>query len=289
MTASPSLATARIEQVGTPKEVYERPATRLAASFIGETNFFSGHATGQETGRTRITAEGGSLGCREHAPMPTGTPVAVAVRPERVTISPAGFGPPGLHGTLTEFIYFGSTRKAVVRLGDGQDGMSPMAADAIETRGLSVGQAVTLAWDGTQGTAFGSTEAADQVLWSRRAWRTRTGTVVRSWAILWNYRGSTNVVGLVWHKYVSVDPGHAWFRTWLAPLAVTPWGVSIITLQASCPDNPAVSARRIVRKSPSMVSRSASSTWAPMFNAATTRPSNLQTGTATERKPCSAS
>ena len=32
----------RVEQIGTPEDLYERPATRFVASFIGETNFFPG-------------------------------------------------------------------------------------------------------------------------------------------------------------------------------------------------------------------------------------------------------
>jgi putative spermidine/putrescine transport system ATP-binding protein len=148
----------RIEQVGTPEEIYERPATRFVASFIGETNFFAGPATGQEAGCTRIMLKEGSLGCRAHAPRPAGTPTVIAVRPERVTVSKAGVGTPGLDGTLIDVIYLGTTRKAVIRLADGQEGTALLGADAMETSGLSVGQSVTLAWDAAHGTAFTTTE-----------------------------------------------------------------------------------------------------------------------------------
>ncbi len=145
----------RIEQVGTPEEVYERPATRFVASFIGETNFFAGHA--HRSGTAVLGSDGSALGCRIAAPVPAGTPVVIAVRPERIMVSRADVapGPPsGLRGTLVDVIYLGNTRKAVIRLDDGQAATALMGADAMETGGLHLGQAVTLAWDAAHGTAF---------------------------------------------------------------------------------------------------------------------------------------
>ena len=147
----------RIEQVGTPEEIYERPATRFVAAFIGETNFFAGHAVGTDKGRTMISGQGahaGMLGCREHAPMPAGTPVVIAVRPERLTLSIANAANSGLRGTLVDVIYLGTTRRAIIRLDDGQDATALLGADAMETSGLRLGQAVALAWNAAHGTVF---------------------------------------------------------------------------------------------------------------------------------------
>ena len=137
----------RIEQVGTPSDIYERPATRFVASFIGETNIFAAHSAGRTT-----TAQGAALGSRDHEPMPAGTRSVIAVRPERIIINPAGAA--GLPGILIDVIYLGTTRKAVIRLDGGQQAAALMGADAMEAGGLSLGQPVTLAWDAAHGTAF---------------------------------------------------------------------------------------------------------------------------------------
>ena len=42
---------ARLEQVGTPFKIYERPRTRFVADFIGATNFFGGRVVGGESGQ----------------------------------------------------------------------------------------------------------------------------------------------------------------------------------------------------------------------------------------------
>ena len=158
----------RVEQVGTPEEVYERPATRFVALFVGETNIFAGLSLRQDAGRAGVTAlgtQGSVLGCREHAPVPAGTPVVIAVRPERIILKRAELAPLAaahgtaseLRGTIVDVIYLGSMRKAIVRLDDGQDATALMGADAMETSGLHIGQSVRLAWDAAHGTAFAST------------------------------------------------------------------------------------------------------------------------------------
>jgi len=77
-----------IEQLATPQEIYDQPATEFVAQFIGDTNF--------------IDAEGGR----------------VAVRPERVRLGAAGNG---LHATVITRMIIGATVQWVVRLDDGQE------------------------------------------------------------------------------------------------------------------------------------------------------------------------
>ena len=148
----------RIEQVGTPEEIYERPATRFVASFVGETNFFAGQAREATSGHSRIMGSGVQLQHRPSAALPAGTPAVVAVRPERIVVSRVESDPtgpdPAMSGTLVDVIYLGNTRKAVVRLGDGQTVTALMGADAMETSGLTIGQTVTLTWDPAHGTVF---------------------------------------------------------------------------------------------------------------------------------------
>ncbi|WP_336991962.1 ABC transporter ATP-binding protein [Leucobacter sp. VD1] len=72
----------RIEQVGTPEELYEHPATLFVARFIGESNAVAGETIGGEfvgAAGVRLTAHGVADG-----------PAVAIVRPERVRVLPAG-------------------------------------------------------------------------------------------------------------------------------------------------------------------------------------------------------
>ena len=78
-------------QVGTPKEIYERPETHFVADFIGETNFIPGTLLGQgEDGYGRVKlADGTVIRARlSHALASAARAVTVAIRPERIGIPP---------------------------------------------------------------------------------------------------------------------------------------------------------------------------------------------------------
>ncbi|WP_092177204.1 ABC transporter ATP-binding protein [Bosea sp. OK403] len=78
----------RIEQIGAPKEIYERPATRFVASFIGTSNFFEGRVTRREAGSYLVTAQDGTTLALDGTPPASGQAL-IAVRPESVRIAPA--------------------------------------------------------------------------------------------------------------------------------------------------------------------------------------------------------
>jgi iron(III) transport system ATP-binding protein len=77
----------RIEQVGKPREIYERPATRFVAGFIGTANFFDGTVERKEPGSTYlVTTPAGPLYVSSEAEFPVGAAVTVVMRPERVSV-----------------------------------------------------------------------------------------------------------------------------------------------------------------------------------------------------------
>src|SRR5690606_25802627 len=77
----------KIEQTGTPREIYEKPANRFVAEFIGTSNFFSGTTTGRVDGRLAVQTEHGLVLVDASAPPGDGQPVLLAVRPEAVDIT----------------------------------------------------------------------------------------------------------------------------------------------------------------------------------------------------------
>ena len=67
-----------LQQTGTPEEVYDRPANRFVAGFLGDANFLSGTATGRGT---IMTAEGEIT---LHCDLPAGTECTAMIRPGRI-------------------------------------------------------------------------------------------------------------------------------------------------------------------------------------------------------------
>ncbi|MEO8754413.1 MAG: ABC transporter ATP-binding protein [Casimicrobiaceae bacterium] len=110
----------RIEQLGEPSDIYERPATRFVAEFIGRMNLFSGQVTQERTVRT---ARGLEIACPVPGELAIGSAVHVAVRPERsrlVRARPAD--ELALRGTLRQVLYLGATREFHVELDGGERG-----------------------------------------------------------------------------------------------------------------------------------------------------------------------
>ncbi len=97
----------RIEQIGTPWEIYERPATRFAAEFVGHVNFVEGQVDGD-----RLWVLGREVPCdRGHGR------VLCAIRPEDVYIGDGG----PLSGVIRETMYLGSLVRYWVTLNGGPE------------------------------------------------------------------------------------------------------------------------------------------------------------------------
>ena len=113
----------RIEQVGTPVEIYEAPRTSFVAAFIGDTNFLEGEVSGLEDAEYSRLAIGGLpsvVGFNDKAIAP-GQPVFLSIRPEKIHISrdepeeaPRRTRVPAV---VEDVIYLGSTTKYWVRAG----------------------------------------------------------------------------------------------------------------------------------------------------------------------------
>jgi ABC-type Fe3+/spermidine/putrescine transport system ATPase subunit len=96
-----------IDQIGAPREVYEEPATRHVAGFVGETNFFEGRVIQYMPGGVEIeTSKGLQLEalCRE--PPALGTKVTLSIRPEHVRLSAPGvFSSNGGAGEILDHVF----------------------------------------------------------------------------------------------------------------------------------------------------------------------------------------
>jgi len=111
----------RIEQVGSPAEIYEAPQTSFVAAFIGDTNFLEGEVTElieSEYCRVKIADTPGVI-CFNDKSMKPGNPVYLSIRPEKIHISrdrPEESPRRNiLPAVVEDMIYQGSTTKYWVR------------------------------------------------------------------------------------------------------------------------------------------------------------------------------
>ncbi len=137
----------RLEQVGTPRAVYEASANRFVATFIGAANVLDGRITQDGfavpgIGVIRLAAGPGATPMRD--------PVAIAIRPERIRI---GDGQPAenrVTGTLAERHYAGDAETISVRLANGLVVRARRTLDDQSNQPLPApGESITLSWPAT--------------------------------------------------------------------------------------------------------------------------------------------
>jgi putative spermidine/putrescine transport system ATP-binding protein len=139
----------RLEQVGTPSQLYERPMTRFVAEFIGESNIFAGIAATNADGFSIVTSAGVRLRAVATRPMPADAHVVVSVRPERITLqagNPPAEAENAIGGCVVEVIYLGRSRKYVVRTAAGPEVVCYQQARSGTELGFNLGSMVSLRW-----------------------------------------------------------------------------------------------------------------------------------------------
>ncbi|GAB3474192.1 ABC transporter ATP-binding protein [Nocardiopsis coralliicola] len=128
----------RIEQVGTPGELYETPASRFVATFLGDSNLFRGRVAGGvlDTGsaQLRCAADDG--------------PGALIVRPERMLLAEPAPGTEEagwnrLSATVSDVVYQGAFRRVLLRFDDGAQGQ---VRDGTDGRAVAPGDRVEVRW-----------------------------------------------------------------------------------------------------------------------------------------------
>jgi putrescine transport system ATP-binding protein len=145
----------RLEQVATPRDLYEAPATRWVAEFVGDVNLFEGEVTSHEQHRLTVaTRGGGAIVVAEPRQPVTKTTVTVAIRPEKVKLSRRGPASDAvnsqainqLDGAVTDVGYLGGSTVYKVKLDSGAVVRSSVANTArLDKDTYGVGQRV-VAW-----------------------------------------------------------------------------------------------------------------------------------------------
>jgi spermidine/putrescine transport system ATP-binding protein len=115
------MSNGRIEQVGSPKQVYEEPATAYVADFLGVSNMMDATAAGSAgEGRCKVRLGDFELLAGQGEEDALGQ-VRLVIRPERVVLEPGGTtGENRVPGMVERVVYVGSTMQIIVNLAHGE-------------------------------------------------------------------------------------------------------------------------------------------------------------------------
>jgi len=108
----------RIEQLGAPRTIYQKPRTRFVAEFIGETNFIAANVRSAVDGGGCAEVESALGSWRASVPPSarSGSEVMLSVRPESIRVTDASLGGAGVRGRCTESTYLGSHAQHLVEV-----------------------------------------------------------------------------------------------------------------------------------------------------------------------------
>ena len=139
----------RIEQVGTPEEIYAHPVNWFVADFVGESNLFRGHLGADEAGRPVAVTESGTRIRVPQPSFPVGSEVGVLVRPERPRLMGDGQQADNvLRGRVVEVIYVGESVKYRLRI-DARHDLLVRWPFRERAGTLAAGDDVTVGWNVT--------------------------------------------------------------------------------------------------------------------------------------------
>jgi spermidine/putrescine transport system ATP-binding protein len=110
-----------VEQIGTPEDIYGRPATVFVAGFIGSANLLPGTVLASDGDGVEVKLPSGlTLDCESTEPLGAGAEVTVMLRPERVRLIGDG-AEDGIPATVTDLIFQGATQRVILRTDDGAE------------------------------------------------------------------------------------------------------------------------------------------------------------------------
>ena len=143
----------RVLQLGTPEEIYERPANLFVADFIGESNFIPGKVRRMDDAFALEISDGRVLAAGWAEPtIKIGEAAVISVRPEKLHLSPANQAVAmesmsQISGVIEQSIYIGTDTRYIVRLTEDTT-VQVRQQNTLSGGGrLTVGTKVSLFWD----------------------------------------------------------------------------------------------------------------------------------------------
>jgi spermidine/putrescine transport system ATP-binding protein len=140
----------RIEQLGSPMDLYESPSTAYVANFLGQSNLLRATVTERGGGTVAVEVDGVRLTVPAERCQGAGRDVLIGVRPEKVHLEPGEQTPAGAN-RLTDAVvidagFTGTSTQYLVRLPSGQQ-LTAFAQNTGRTAVVPVGSTVTVCWE----------------------------------------------------------------------------------------------------------------------------------------------
>jgi spermidine/putrescine transport system ATP-binding protein len=142
----------RVEQIGTPAEIYDNPASVFVAGFIGQANLWPATVTDHAAGATRVNALGGAslFGSCGDSTLAVGSAATLMVRPERISISLAqptsqSGGDQSVNATVSDLAFQGPIVRLALEAADGSPIIANVDPDA-DLPLLRPGDSVWASW-----------------------------------------------------------------------------------------------------------------------------------------------
>lgn len=140
----------KVQQMGSPREIYETPANLFVAQFIGESNIFDAEVVGhQHDDSYQVIIEGQRFSVHAEQPLSQGQRIHVLLRPEdmRLVELAKGEQQQGLHGKVIERNYKGMTLDSLIELDSGKQlQISEFFDEDDPDFDHSLGQQVAITW-----------------------------------------------------------------------------------------------------------------------------------------------
>jgi len=143
----------RVEQIGTPQEIYNSPSSLFVAGFIGSANLLPGEIVSHDGDDTVVALTAGhTVRARTDAERPVGAHVSVMLRPERLsaTVEPRDDGR-SIEGKVADVVFQGATARIVVHLKDDSEVIASVMTGT-NLPFLHPGATIHLSWE--PGNAF---------------------------------------------------------------------------------------------------------------------------------------
>ena len=139
-----------IEQLGSPTDLYDNPATTFVSNFLGQSNLIRAVVLGRRGDEVVVDAAGGRLGIPVHRARRTSGAVWVGVRPEKVFLAVSGGeAEPGSNvvrgGTVSDVSFVGVSTQFLVRMPWGQE-LTVFEQNTGAREAFRVGEKVDLHW-----------------------------------------------------------------------------------------------------------------------------------------------
>ncbi len=129
-----------IVEMGSPRNLYQRPSTKFVAGFLGENNLMSGRLSPDGDGILAAFGTTFRLPRHRHVTHDAGAQLTVWVRPEDIRIGAASDDEVGFQATVVECLFVGSLERVVLQMESGEQIVATVPADG--ANGVTAGQVV---------------------------------------------------------------------------------------------------------------------------------------------------